>query len=715
MQSSSSPRLNLPISRTILGWLLLLLVAVGSGIFLVFPLNNQNASAQLSLGDVAPQDILAPRALSYTSGVLTTLLQQQAANEVNAQYTPIDPAVARNQLAHLREVLDFISSVRADTYANPAQKEADLALIQAIHLQEESARQIIELQENDWQSVRSEALNVLGQVMRNTIREDRLEETRRTIPTLVSYSLQGNQPSLVIELASAFVAPNSLYSSELTEAQREAARQAVQPVIQGYVAGETIVPRGHVITESDLEALNQFGLLEAERTWEDNISILALVVVNFSFVALYFSQRPDLRSNNISMIIMAILFLVFLYGARMLIPYRTVVPYMFPLAGFGMVITALISSRTAVVLSLPLSIFAAYGLPNSHELTLFYVFSSIFGILMLRNIHRLLTFFWAGFGVAISGSVVLVAFRLTDPLLDSVGLFQLIAASGFNGLASASLTILLQFLLAQLIGLTTTLQLLEISRPDHPLLQDILRNAPGTYQHSLQIANLAEQAAERIGADTLLTRVGSLYHDAGKVRFPHYFIENQVPGFRNPHEDLSPEESAAIIIQHVTDGVEMVKKHRLPKRIQDFVLEHHGTMITRYQYHKAVNGAGGDPEEVDISLYTYPGPKPQSRETALVMLADGVEARARAERPETEEDVRNLIKDVVDYRLKNEQLSETKLTLQNLEEVIDSFTTTLRGVYHPRIEYPQADNVTKPAQSSLPETPTEPSTVKDRQ
>ena len=713
MQSSPKPRRNLINRQPILGLVLLLLVAGISVFFLIFPLYNTSPSAQLSEGDVAPQDILAPRALSYKSDVLTELIQEESADAIPAQYTPIDPAVARNQLAELRAVLDYISTVRADTYANPAQKEADLAAIQAIHLSSENARKIIELSESDWQTVRSEALNVLGQVMRNTIREDKLEEARRTIPTLVSYSLQGDLPALVIEITSAFVAPNSLYSSELTEDQREAARQSVQPVIQGYVAGETIVPRGHVITESDIEALNQFGLLESKLTWEDNVSVLALVVVNMAFVALYFSQRPDLRSNTTSLILMAVLFLVFLYGARMLIPNRTVVPYMYPLAGFGMVITALISSRAAVILSLPLSIFASYGLPNSYELTLFYIFSCVFGILMLRNIHRLLTFFWAGFGVAVSGLVVVIAFRLPDPLLDSVGLVQLAAASGFNGLASASLTILLQFLLARLIGLTTTLQLLEISRPDHPLLQDILRNAPGTYQHSLQIANLAEQAAERIGADTLLTRIGSLYHDAGKVRFPHFFIENQVPGFRNPHDDLSPEESAAIIIRHVTDGVELVKKHRLPRRIQDFVLEHHGTMVTRYQYHNALNEAGGDSDAVDISLFTYPGPKPQSRETALVMLADGVEARSRAEKPESEEAVRNLIRDVVDQRLKFGQLSDTTLTLQNLEEVVDSFATTLRGVYHPRIEYPKSDAVTVPRAEKIPENVQEPSAVEE--
>ncbi|MEJ2757735.1 MAG: HDIG domain-containing protein [Anaerolineales bacterium] len=345
---------------------------------------------------------------------------------------------------------------------------------------------------------------------------------------------------------------------------------------------------------------------------------------------------------------------------------------------------------------------------NSYELTLFYLFGCAFGILMLRNVHRLLSFFWTGLGVALSGATVLLAFRLNSPLLDAVGFLQLLAASAFNGLAAATITLLLQFLLAQLLGLTTTLQLMEISRPDHPLLQNILRNAPGTYQHSLQIANLAEQAAERIGADPLLTRVGSLYHDAGKVRYPLFFIENQAPGFHNPHDDLTPEESAAIIIQHVPDGVEIVKKHHLPKRIQDFVLEHHGTMITSYQYHNALKAADGNSDQVDKSLFTYPGPKPQSRETALVMLADGVEARARAERPETAEAVQNLVKEIVDHRLKTGLLSDTKLTLKDIDEIIDSFTTTLRGVYHPRIEYPKSEAISRLSRGQEQTVPREP-------
>jgi len=364
-----------------------------------------------------------------------------------------------------------------------------------------------------------------------------------------------------------------------------------------------------------------------------------------------------------------------------------------------MLVAALVSSRAAIILSLPLSILTAYNLPYDLELTLYFLFGCACGVLMIRNVQRILTFFWAGVGVSLSGIAVILAFRLIDPASDAIGIVTLIGAAGFNGIASATLTIFLQFFLAQALGFTTTLQLIDISRPDHPLLQFVLRNAPGTYQHSLQIANLAEQAAEAIDADALLTRVGALYHDAGKARMPYYFIENQVDGAHNPHDELPPLESAAIIIRHVTDGVELAAKYRMPRRIKDFILEHHGTMITRYQYHKAVEAAEGNAQLVDVEAFRYPGPKPQSRETALVMLADGVEARSRAERPENEEAILAMVKDVVNNRLNAGQLDETALTMKDINKAIASFVTTLRGIYHPRIQYPSSgqNEETKPA------------------
>jgi hypothetical protein len=274
-----------------------------------------------------------------------------------------------------------------------------------------------------------------------------------------------------------------------------------------------------------------------------------------------------------------------------------------------------------------------------------------------------------------------------------------------NGVASSSLTILLQYFLAQFLGLTTPLQLMEISRPDHPLLQFILRNAPGTYQHSLQVANLSEQAAEQIGADTLLTRVGALYHDAGKALKPFYFIENQVSNSVNLHEELDPVTSARIIIQHVKDGLDLADKYRLPRRVKDFIAEHHGTMITLYQYYQAVEAAGGDENLVDEEEFRYPGPKPQSRETAILMLADSSEASVRAERPKDEDELRALLKKVIGNRLATGQLDETKLTLNDLDKIVESFTATLRGTYHPRIEYPKFDRIRAGNEDRTPTLP----------
>jgi hypothetical protein len=203
----------------------------------------------------------------------------------------------------------------------------------------------------------------------------------------------------------------------------------------------------------------------------------------------------------------------------------------------------------------------------------------------------------------------------------------------------------------------------------------------------LQVANLAEQAAEAIDADSLLVRVGAIFHDCGKARNPQFFIENQVQEELNPHDDIDPSLSSQTIINHVKDGVELAKKYNLPKRIIDFIREHHGTMYTHYQYAQAVKESG-NPENVDKEEYTYPGPRPQSRETALLMLADGTEARARAEVPKDEEELRNLIDTVFDFYEQNHQLDDTNLTLKDLDIVKDSFYRTLMGSYHPRVRYP---------------------------
>lgn len=701
----STPNAQAP-GRRRLFYTFLLLVTTGLMLTAqVAPLLAPLSSLSLEVGQVSPQNFPAIQNITYTSEVLTEQQREAAALAVPFIYTSPDPSVARRQLENFRNTLAYITSVRADPYDTPEQKLADLAALEYIHINTETASSILELSDSRWQAIHQEAMLVLEQVMRNTIREDRLDDARRNVPALVSLSLPEEQAALVAELVETFVAPNSLYSESLSEAARQKARQAVTPVTRSYIAGETVVQRGQVITATDLEALQELGLVQPQSNWKELTSTVILVLLAIAFMVSYLLRNRQLLEDVRGVTLITILFLVFLIGGRLIIPNHTVIPYVYPLAAYGLIVAVLIGTEPALIFSLALSILVAYDLPNALDLTLYYILSSLFGVLTLGRARRLTAFIWAGATVASSGAIVIIAYRLPQSTTDLIGIATLLGASFINGIASASLTVLLQFFLAQFLGMTTALQLMEISRPDHPLLQLILRNAPGTYQHSLQLANLSEQAAEQIGADTLLTRVGALYHDAGKSLNPIFFIENQVPGSLNPHDELDPLSSSQTIIRHVADGLELARKHRLPSRIHEFIREHHGTTITRYQYVKAVEAAGGDEKLVDIEQFRYPGPRPRSRETAILMLADTCEARVRAERPNDKNELRVLIKDVIDNRVLRDQLDETNLSLRDLETVASSFITTLRGIYHPRIEYPKLEKDSVPSEDPMEAAP----------
>jgi putative nucleotidyltransferase with HDIG domain len=648
------------------------------------------SAVPLKSGDVSPSDFQAPQSLEYISEVKTGEARRAAENAVVPVYAPPDPSIARGQIEKLRAALQFVTLVRDDPNSTPEQKVADIAALKDVKLKPKTIDSILALPQARWDAIQQESLSVLEQVMRPSIRDRELEAAKRSVPSLVSLALNEDQAAIVAELVTAFVIPNSVYSEELTAAAKQSARDAVQPIIQEYKAGEIIVLRGQVITPAEYEALHQFGLIQEANPWQDYVGTGALIVMAAAFVHLYFSRRrlPFLFEPR-SLILIALLFILFIVTARLVIPNRTVLPYAFPLAALGLLIATLFGLEAGIVFSIVLAILAPYNLPNALDLMPYYLLSSLTGVLVLGNARRVWTFFRAGMATAAAGIALLIAFRFPFAQMDVVALLQLTGAAIFSGLAASSIALLLQYFLAQALGLTTALQLIEISRPDFPLLQFFLRNAPGTYQHSLQVANLAEQAAEAIGADALLTRVGALFHDVGKALNPMFFVENQPQDQLNTHEDLSPVESAEAIIDHVKDGVVLAHKHRLPRRIDDFILEHHGMMITRYQYNQALEAAGGDASRVDMEQFRYPGPRPRSRETALLMLADGAEARARAERPQDEEAIRNIVRSTIETAQKQGQLDDTQLTLRDLSTITDVFVSILRGTHHPRISYPK--------------------------
>ena len=663
---------------------------------LVLPELLLQTAVPLQPGDVSPSDFQATQTLDYISEVRTEDARRAAEESVVPVYAPPNPAIARNQIEHLRAALEYVALVREDENSTPEQKAADITALTDVRLRPETIESILALPAPRWEAIQQEALSVLEQVMRRAIRDPELDTIRRTIPSLVSLALNEEQAALVAELVTAFVAPNSLLSQDLTQAARQSAREAVEPVLQDYKAGEIIVLRGQIITPAEYEALQKFELIEEARPWQNYVGAAALVIMVAAFVHLYFSRRHlPFQFEARSLVLVALIFIFFIVSARLTIPNRTVLPYAFPLAAMGLLIATLFGPETGIVFTIALSVLAPYNLPNALDLTPYYLFSSMTGVLVLGNARRVWTFFRAGMATALAGIITLVAFRFPFVQMDAVALLQLPGAAIFSGLAACSIALLLQYFLAQALGLTTALQLIEISRPDFPLLQFFLRNAPGTYQHSLQVANLAEQAAEAIGADALLTRVGALFHDVGKAMNPMFFVENQQQDQLNTHEDLAPHESAGAIIDHVNEGIALAHKHRLPRRIDDFILEHHGTMITRYQYNQALKAADGDESKVNKETFRYPGPRPRSRETALLMLADGSEARARAERPEDEEAIRNIVRSTIEVAQKQGQLDETQLTLRDLSIITDVFVNILRGTHHPRISYPKESPATQ--------------------
>ena len=665
-----------------------LVIALGA---LLVPLLDQMWSPVLQAGQVAPEEFRAPRTLTYTSEILTEQRRQTAANAVAPIYTTPDSSVARQQRERLRASLDYIANVRADEFATPEQKEQDLAQLEYIRLKPPLTRSLLELTDARWQVVQQETTNVLEKMMTSVVRQDNLPEVRSNAPNLVNLAISEDLARLIADLAAPFVTPNSQYSEEATQAARQKASEGVIPLSRTYVMNQTIVLRGQVISEADLEALQQYGLAQSQQKWQDLVSAALLVGLMLAFMVTYLRRERRNTAHLRRLLLITLLFLLYLVAARLVIPSHTVIPYAFPLAAYGLTVSVIFGVQTAMITSLPLAILAAYNLPNALDLTIYYIIGSLLSILALGRARRMASFVWAGTAVALSGVAAVVVYRLPLPATDMVGLMTLAGAALFNGIVSASLAVLLVSVFGQVLSIITPMQLLDLSRPDHPLLKLILHDAPGTYQHSLQLANLSEQAAELIGADAFLTRVGALYHDAGKATNPLFFIENQVPGFINPHEDLEPADSAGVIICHVVEGLELARKYHLPARIWDFIAEHHGTLLTRYQYVRAVQAAGGDESSVDQNKFRYPGPRPRSRETAILMLADGCEAIVRAEHPKGEDELRKLIKTVIDDRVASGQLDDTRLTLRDLDTIRESFVATLRGVFHPRVNYPRLE------------------------
>jgi putative nucleotidyltransferase with HDIG domain len=697
--------------RNILSIVILICVAIISFAALIQPWSLRQIYHPLVVGDVAIQDLQAPRDMQFPSLILSEAARGQAERAVAPVYLPPEASIARAQSELLQSTLTRISDIRANEEISPEEKMQALANLDTVSLLPGIQNAILGMEDSRWELVKSEAFNLLEKEMLKPVRTEDLESVRNNLASQVSLNLTENEASLVIALVSPLLAANSFYSPELTEQARSAAALSIEPIIRTFVKGQNVVTRGQVVSEADLEALTMLGLIQTQDLAFNYLGAGLLVILLTTLTSLFYSRwRKDSSISLRNYLVLAFIFIIFLAAIRISSPNRTIVPYALPLPAFALLVSSLFGMEHGLVFGFFMSLMAAYGMPDSLALMPYYTISSLCGVLALGQGRRVEQFVFAALVISIAGTAVLVAYRLPFTNMDWVGMITLVGAAFIAGFASTSIALPFQYLLAQFLGSTTALQLLEISRPDSPLLNLLLQRAPGTYQHSLQVANLAEQAADSIHADSLLTRVGALFHDIGKAENPLFFIENQPPDKIDTHDETPPEQTAEIIIQHVPDGLRLGRKYHLPKRVMDFITEHHGTLITRYQYSRALKTS--ESNSINDDLFRYPGPSPRSKETAILMIADGVEAQARAERPKDEHEARTLVIDVVERCQNDGQLDETSLSQRDLLTIIDSLSDTLRVTYHPRLEYPREERAIKASQVTNPVP--EPSPGKDK-
>jgi len=678
--------------RVLVIWLITGLLSI---LALVTPLPF-SGQVQLQVGDVAPADVFAPRQVTYVSELLTKQRRDLAANSVPEVYDPPQARIGRQQLTLTNHILEFIGSVRADSFSDLSGKVTQIKAISAIDLPREVISRTLTLPNPAWERVASEVQNVLDRAMREEIRENNLADERRKIPARVRLDLSDEDVAVVAAFIEDLLVPNSFFNAERTEQRRQQARDRVEPATLTIERSETILRAGDIVTASELEALEALGLRQPTWSWLD-VAATAVFVLLLGALLLYYlwCVEPGLWLQRVEPVLLAAIMFGFVLFTRLSVPGHPLLQYLFPYAALSMLLSLLINMRVAVLAAGLFALLVGWLTQGNLELMAYALAGCLIGTLKLRRGERLATFVLAAGYIILTNLCVVMAFKLMNDQRDLLRIAETGILAITNGFLAIMVTLLGVYLVGTLAGVVTPLQLIELSRPTHPLLRQLLLKAPGTYHHTLLVSNMAERAAEAIGADSLLTRVGAYYHDVGKTIRPYFFIENRTEG-PDPHARLDPYTSAQIIISHVKDGIELTRKYHLPQRIIDFVPEHHGTLMVSYFYHQAARQAGA-PDSVERAAFRYSGPKPQSRETAITMLADGAEATVRSKRPATVEEIEQIVAESVDSRVMSGQLDECPLTMDDLRQIRRAFVDVLRGLHHPRISYPPEATLTSPA------------------
>lgn len=545
----------------------------------------------------------------------------------------------------------------------------------------------------DFDTMVSTVTTAVENTLNTTIREGQVSQSIQTILQIVGYKVETSLfQNIVPSVLRASVKPNMVIEQDATEQSRQKAMDAVEPVT--FLQGQNIVLEGERVTANQVAVIEALGLLDNNTIdWTIYLGTAIMLVITIGVLVVLMKLLVpyvlhDLRRLSVLMMVLCIT------TGLCAISVRFIGVYLSPVALGIMLLTALLGARVGVVGTFTLAMLASslvLGSTTSYTTELVYVMltsiiSGIAAVFFLKGKPQRVRVILSGFIVAALNLLTMIAVGLmTSTNLDAVMSNSLMCTA--SGVVSGVVAVGLQPVIETLFNLATPSKLLELGNPNQPLLRRLLLEAPGTYHHSIIVANLSEAAAEKIGANPLLARTGAYFHDIGKLKRPLYFKENQMGD--NPHDRTDPYVSAAIVTTHTRDGLQLAQKYHLPPEIQQIIVEHHGDTPVMFFYHKALQQADGKP--VDIADFRYDGTRPSTKESAIVMLADTIEAAVRSMPDPTPQAIERFIRKLVQGKLDDGQLNNSPLTLKDIDGICEAFATVLNGVFHERIEYPNVE------------------------
>lgn len=651
------------------------------------------SKVDLKVGDVAPYDITAPRSTEYIDKVKTSELRQKAAESVDDVYT-----VDLNAIVDVKENIDVvtekITAIQNDDNLANQDKIEKLANTLPFSLSEQALNDLAEGTPDAVNQVGDAANNVIAAKMQEGIGEEDLKGAEeQAIAELGKYGFSPGFREFGNALIKEYLRANRFYNEEQTQLLREQAMDNVEPVKVTIKANQIIVKAGEIVTQQDIVELQALGLMQTKTPWTAFFGSLLLTAVLMTSVLFYTRQQNrEIYRNICQLYLLGIIAFIVLVVSKLLLAvelsrwpeFGDMFGYVAPVAAAGMLTAILLENRLAVVMVAVISLFLGV-MTGELNFSLAGFVGGITGVFSVSKLSQRGELARGGLYTGIAVALLILFIGMMEDqswrlLLISAPLLGLI-----NGLISSVLTNGALPYLESTFGITSSVKLLELSNPSHPLLRKLLLEVPGTYHHSIMVGNLAEAATEAVGGDHLLVRVGALYHDVGKIKRPYFFIENQMSG-DNPHDKIAPNLSTLILTSHVKDGVDLAREYKLPEPVIDIIEQHHGTSLVRFFYSKALEGERAD--TVNEDDFRYDGPKPQTREAAIVMLADSVEAAVRAQNNPSTGQIEGLVRKLIKEKLLSGELDECDLTLKDLDTIANAFLRVLSGVFHTRIEYP---------------------------